>query len=110
MVHRNHSTKKKKATIGFDTHEAVKALTKAGFSETQAETVVSTVREAMGSDLATKSDLENGLHTVKSDLKVRMKDLELRLTLRFGGMIIATVGIIIAAMAFFEYLTDVTQP
>ena len=81
---------------GFDTHEAVKALTKVGFSETQAETVVSTVRDAIGSDLATKSDLENGLQAVKSELQSEMKDLELRLTLRLGGLMIAVGGLVVA--------------
>lgn len=84
------------ATMGFDTHEAVKALTEAGFSETQAETVVSTVREAIGSDLATKSDLENGLQTVKSELLSEMQSLELRMTLRLGGFMIAVGGLIVA--------------
>ena len=82
------------ATIGFDTHEAVKALTNAGFSEAQAETVVSTVRDAIGSDLATKSEL-----------KAELRELELRLTIRIGAAAIATIGVIIAAMAFFEYLS-----
>lgn len=84
------------ATMGFDTHEAVKALTEAGFSETQAETVVSTVREAIGSDLATKSDLENGLQTVKSELLSEIQSLELRMTLRLGGFMIAVGGLIVA--------------
>ena len=83
-------------TIGFDTPEAVNALTEAGFSETQAETVVSTVREAIGSDLATKSDLENGLQTVKSELLSEMQSLELRMTLRLGGFMIAVGGLIVA--------------
>ena len=51
------------AAVGFDTHEAVKALTEVGFSEAQAESVVSTVRNALGGDLATKADLQR----VKSD-------------------------------------------
>ena len=95
------------ATVGFDTHEAVKALTEAGFSETQAESVVSTVRHAIGSDLATRSDLENGLQAVRSDLEnglqavkselqAEMKDLELRLTLRLGGLMIAVGGLVVA--------------
>lgn len=86
------------ATIGLDTHKAVKALTDAGFSEQQAETVVSTVREALGGNIATKSDIQ----TAKSELEANIKDLELRLTLRFGGMVIAAVGILIAAMAFLR--------
>ena len=80
------------ATIGFDTHEAVKALTEAGFSETQAESVVSTVRDALGGDLATKTDLQ----TVKSELLSEMQSLELRMTLRLGGFMIAIGGLIVA--------------
>ena len=84
------------ASIGFDTHEAVKALTEAGFSESQAESVVSTVREAIGSDLATKSDIESGLQMVKSQLLSEMQSLELRMTLRLGGFMIAIGGLIVA--------------
>ena len=84
------------ASIGFDTHEAVKALTEAGFSEAQAESVVSTVREAIGSDLATKSDIESGLQMVKSQLLSEMQSLELRMTLRLGGFMIAIGGLIVA--------------
>ena len=80
------------ATIGFDTHEAVKALTEAGFSETQAESVVSTVKDALGGDLATKTDLQ----TVKSELVSEMQSLELRMTLRLGGFMIAVGGLIVA--------------
>ena len=80
------------ASIGFDTHEAVKALTEAGFSESQAESVVSTVREALGGVLATKTDLQ----TVKSELLSEMQSLELRMTLRLGGFMIAIGGLIVA--------------
>ena len=90
------------ATAGFDTHKAVKALTEAGFSETQAESVVSTVSNAISGELATKADLESGLQTTRVDLKAEIQSLELRMTLRFGGMIIAAVAILIAAMKFLE--------
>ena len=86
------------ATIGLDTHKAVKALTEVGFSEPQAETVVSTLREVLGGDIATKTDIQ----TAKSELEANMKDLELRLTLRIGGMIIAAVSVLVAAMAIFR--------
>lgn len=82
------------ATIGFDTHEAVKALTKAGFSETQVESVVSTVRDALGGDLATKSDFQG----VKSKIESEIKSLEMRMTLRLGGMMLPVAGLAIAFM------------
>ena len=80
--------------IGFDTHEAVKALTEAGFSETQAESVVSTVRDALGGDLATKSDLQG----VKTEIESEIKSLELWMTLGLGGMMLAVAGLAIAFM------------
>ena len=80
------------ASIGFDTHEAVKALTEVGFSVEQAESVVSTVRNALGGDLATKTDLQ----TVKSELLSEMQSLELRMTLRLGGFMIAIGGLVVA--------------
>ena len=86
------------ATIGFDTHEAVKALTEAGFSETQAESVVSTVRDAIGGDLATKSDLQGVKTELESKLESEIKSLELRMTLRLGGMMLAVAGLAIAFM------------
>ena len=77
------------ASIGFDTHQAVKALTEVGFSEEQAESLVSTVRHAIGGgDLATKADIR--------DLEAKMKDLELRVTLRLGGLTIAVGGLVVA--------------
>ena len=62
-------------------------------SESQAESVVSTVSDAIGSDLATKSEL-----------KAELRELELHLTIRIGAAAIATIGVIVVAMAFFEYL------
>ena len=80
------------ATIGLDTHKAVKALTEVGFSEQQAETVVSTVREALGGDLATKTDLQ----ILKSDLEAKMRESELRMVMKVGTIMIAVGGLIVA--------------
>jgi hypothetical protein len=69
----------------FDTHRAVKALTEAGFEEAQAETLVATMSEAIGGNVATKADLET---------------LELRLIIRIGGIVIASAGLVIALLKF----------
>ena len=66
----------------FDTYKAAKSLLAAGFDESQAEALVETMAESRG-ELATKSDL---------------KDLELRLTLRFGAMLLATSSVTVAAV------------
>ena len=66
-------------------HKAFTALTGAGFSEEQAEAIVEAASESQ-TDVATKADL--------AELRGEMQALELRLTLRLGGMIVAGVAII----------------
>ncbi|MEA3042083.1 MAG: hypothetical protein QOC65_1572 [Sphingomonadales bacterium] len=69
--------------LAFDTLAFVKRLSAAGMNARQAEAMAEALTEHAFTDLATKSDL---------------KDLELRLTLRFGAMLAAstalTVGIL----------------
>ena len=60
------------STLAFDTHKAVKALKEAGFDDTQAEAVVATVGDAIGGDVATKSDtaaLKTDIAEFKAELK-----------------------------------------
>ncbi len=52
----------------FDTHLAVRELTKAGFAEAQAEAIVAMVGVAMSDDLATKTDLANLRVELKEDI------------------------------------------
>lgn len=44
--------------VAFDTHKVVEDLKRAGFNDEQAEAVVSAVGEAVGENVATKTDLE----------------------------------------------------
>jgi hypothetical protein len=65
-----------------------KRLKDAGFSETQAEavtTIIRDVREADFANLASKTDL---------------RDLEQRLTIRVGGMLVVATGVLLAAKFF----------
>ena len=78
--------------LPFDTHKAVKALTDAGADEALAEAVVATVREAVGGNLATKDDLQRETSSIRAD----MKALELRMTIKLGGIVIASSGLVIA--------------
>ena len=51
--------------------------------------MVSTMRGSLGGgDIATKTDIHN--------LEVKMNELELRLTLRLGGLMIAVGGLVVA--------------
>lgn len=76
----------------FDTHDAVKKLESAGVPAGQAEAVVNLIRDTRSADLsqlATKDDLRTGLH-----------DLEQRLTIKVGAMLVVLGGFL-AALKFF---------
>ncbi|MCY3646122.1 MAG: hypothetical protein OXH07_04000 [Chloroflexi bacterium] len=66
-------------------HRAFTELTDAGFSEQQVE-ALSTMSGESHSNVATKTDI--------SRLEAALQALELRITMRLGGMIVAGVAII----------------
>ncbi len=70
-------------------HKAFTALTGVGFSEEQAEALVEAASESRD-DLATKADIAE----LRSKMQATIQALELRLTLRLGGMVVAGVAII----------------
>lgn len=82
----------------IDTLAFAKRLRTAGLDQEQAEAIAEAhgqaFREAAEHTLATKEDLAE----VKSELKQDMKSLELRITTRLGGMLIAVTGIILAGI------------
>nr|VFJ53300.1 MAG: hypothetical protein BECKFW1821B_GA0114236_101438 [Candidatus Kentron sp. FW]VFJ60137.1 MAG: hypothetical protein BECKFW1821A_GA0114235_109811 [Candidatus Kentron sp. FW] len=74
--------------ITFDTHQFVSTLRNAKFTDEQAEAISRAFKDAQEqADVAKKADI-NRLH---SDMKVEMKEMELRLITRIGVMI--AVGI-----------------
>ena len=105
------------ATVIFDTYKAVRQLRAAGFDETQAAAMVSTICDVLGGNLATKEDIQD--MATKADIKdmatkediasVRREmatkaDLhtqETRLTIRMGGMIFGGIGLVLAIMRLF---------
>ena len=73
------------AAITFDTHKFVKKLEAAGISEQQAEAISAAVQDAQESaELATKTDIR--------ELKAEMRELELRLTIKLGFIVVAALG------------------
>ena len=68
-------------TIVFGTHAFVKELAAAGMPEKQAEVLARAQATLIDEQLATKQDL---------------KELELRLTLRLGSMMVLAVGAVAA--------------
>ena len=87
------------AALFFDTHKAVKDLQEAGFDESQAEAVVGTVGTAIIGNVATTQDVRDvrqEISDLRSELRSELQAMELRITLRMGGLIVAGVGLIIA--------------
>lgn len=69
------------ATIVFDTYAFVKELAEAGMPEKQAEVLARSQATLINETLATKQDL---------------KELELRLTIRLGSMMVVAIGVVAA--------------
>jgi hypothetical protein len=68
-------------TIVFDTHAFVKELAEAGMPEKQAEVLARSQATLINETLATKQDL---------------KELELRLTIRLGSLMVVAIGVVAA--------------
>ncbi len=69
--------------IPFDTYENVKKLKAAGFTEEQAETQTKIIAELVEEQLVTRQYLDE-----------RLKELEYRLVIRLGGMIVVAIGVV----------------
>ena len=74
----------------FDTLKLARRLESAGFPPQQAGDMAEAIAEAI-SGLVTKADLQNA-----------MRDLEQRLTIRLGGMMVVAVGFILAGFKFIH--------
>ena len=79
-------------TIVFDTHAFVKELADAGMPEKQAEVLARSQATLIDEKLATKQDLKE----LEGCLRRDMKELELRLTIRLGSMIVVAIGVVAA--------------
>lgn len=86
--------------ITFDTLQYAKRLKEAGFTEQQAEVQAEALKEIIEDKLATKKDLKQ----LEDKLIYKMQELESRLsyklTIRFGGMLVAAVLILAAIIKF----------
>jgi hypothetical protein len=69
--------------IPFDTHENVKKLRAVGFTEEQAEVQTRIIAELVDEQLVSRQYLDE-----------RLKELEYRLVIRLGGMIVVAIGIV----------------
>ena len=109
----------------FDTHQAVKELTEAGFAEAQAEAVVATVSRSTSENVATKTDISELRAEVKTDiaevkadvagvkaditvvkadiasLRTEMVALEMRIIVKMTGVVLAIVSLGVAFLKRF---------
>ncbi|AVR87315.1 DUF1640 domain-containing protein [Thauera aromatica] len=74
------------STVTFDTREFTRKLRDAGFDEKQAETVVRVLAESQ-EKLVTREHFD-----------AKLEALELRLTIKLGGLIAAGIGIVAAIL------------
>ncbi len=80
----------------LDTHETVKSLTAAGFTDAQAEALTAAVKQAVDIDLsniATKTDI--------ADLRREMADMKAELVKWVVGVGFAQVATILAVLKLF---------
>jgi hypothetical protein len=76
--------------VPFDTLKLARRLEAAGFPAQQAGDMSEAFAEAL-SQLVTKADLQTA-----------MRDLEQRMTIKMGGMMVVAVGVILAGIKFIH--------
>lgn len=82
------------SAITFDTHQLVKELKSKGFSDDQAEGINDALKNALTvAEVATSRDIR--------DLEQKMKEMELRLTMKIGTLIVAALAFITALQKMF---------
>jgi len=102
------------SSILFDTHAYVKKLIAVGFTEPQAETLASEQAGMIENKLATKQDfekfrketkqelstLEQKIDTLESNVKRDMRELEMRMTIKLGLMLLVGFSIFTTILKF----------
>lgn len=76
----------------FDTLKSVEELQEAGIPENQAKAQVRVFQRIIESDLATKRDIK--------DLQQEMREMEYRLTIKTGLMLVASTGVILGTTQY----------
>lgn len=91
------------ATFVFDTHRAIQNLKEAGVAEAHAEAVVALFSNAFNDNVATKADVERVEQRIEFEvrsLRSDMQAMEQRITLKLGGLMLAGLGLLFAALRF----------
>jgi len=84
--------------VAFNTYDFVKDLKDAGIDEKHAAAISNGILRAHEvADLATKADLQEvktELQELRTQTKADLRELELRMTIKLGSMMIVAVGVI----------------
>ncbi len=87
--------------LAFDTHAYVKKLRDAGVPEAQAEIQLEAIVAILEKRIATKEDLDLQKAEIQRDIKeldvkleTRLKELEMRILIRLGGLLVVGIGVI----------------
>lgn len=79
-------------SLPVDTYRLVNLLKERGFNEQQASGIVEVIQEIDLSSLANRADIR--------ELEVKLRELELRMTIKLGGLIVAGTGVLAALQLF----------
>jgi len=90
----------------FDTLKYANKLRAVGITEKQAEVFAETMAETIDSKLATKLDIKHLEERIDRRFERRvdngMKELELRMTIKLGGIMIGGLGALVILLKLFE--------
>ena len=88
----------------FDTLKLARALRdRAGFSQEHAEAAADALAEVLGEQVATKQDIKDlrtEIDVLRTEMVAGFRDVEQRLTIRLGGMLVVVTGVLLAAKFF----------
>ena len=89
--------------VAFDTLEFVETLQASGFNEEQARGMAGALKKAQDTHLealATKHDIELVRHDIEL-VRRDMKELEARMVIKLGGLMVVAVGAMAALIKLF---------
>jgi hypothetical protein len=86
--------------IPVDTYRLVNLLRERGFTEQQAGGVVEVIQKIDLDALATKGDLKTSELSTKEYVHRELKELELRMTIKLGGVTVAGIGALAVLQLF----------
>ncbi|MBF0461400.1 MAG: hypothetical protein HQL87_08390 [Magnetococcales bacterium] len=86
--------------VTFDTFKFIRRLKDAGLPENQAEAISDVIQEAHSvqlEELATKRDIKD----LDTKIDTKVKELEYRMTIRLGLMMMGVAGMLFTALRYF---------